>query len=180
MVGVVSLLLVVPLNILSNTLTPKVQRWWGTTAQRRAANRFKAIHDELKLLDNYDLYPIDPIAELIKAMAIAILSMMFLIIGIVVLTILSPAWLPENMVLPDTVISKKALALLGLLFMVVGMALNLFSNNKPLANSPYLTVASRGKRRGELMKEYKELYIIFPHLVDNPSLSIPNPNNPPI
>jgi hypothetical protein len=51
MIGVLALLLAVPLAVIANLLTPKVQRWYATTSRAAMRARIAEIDEKLKQLE---------------------------------------------------------------------------------------------------------------------------------
>jgi hypothetical protein len=48
LIALVAILLAIPLSVLANLLTPKVQRWWGTTSRSRKIKRMENLKNELE------------------------------------------------------------------------------------------------------------------------------------
>lgn len=61
-IAIASVLLAIPLSILANILTAKVQSWWATTSRRRRIRRVAWLKDKIAFREFYN--PLPPLIQL--------------------------------------------------------------------------------------------------------------------
>lgn len=169
-VGIVAFVLAVPMSVLANVLTPKVQLFWAGTAKRRAAYRLWKLEEELKRLQWYDDNPIDAIGSLLFWVSLFVIDF-----AVTFLAFVSAAWLPFESWVTQTShiaiipLSIRHLILIGTLLNEIGFSLVFLLFAPILFNCmKTATMDGRDKRRQEIAVAQNKLLKKYPDLpVDN-------------
>jgi hypothetical protein len=166
-VGVVALLLVVPLNILSNTLTPHVQEWWATSTRARASKRIKWIDRQLLGCDliegNYLLVIIDVGKSVILGLACAVIGIGLQIIGLAQNLLSAMDIISKNHYLPMRPLEGWQLNWFALGFELFGAIVLLRAWRRLTIVSPYNVRTVRARWTAERIELIKRFNLV----VDN-------------
>ena len=173
-IGIVGFTLAIPMSVLANLLTPRIQNWWSTTSQARKNKRIEELKAKIKLFSGDDplFIKIECISQGLYYAARGILEF-FGIVGVAI-GLLIGGMIPSPTHVPDWIKSLSSFwgyATIVLMFLGLNY-INYRATRNVLRASYYFRISSYRLVKAMVEGIQKELN----KLVDNSNpVSLPKP-----
>jgi hypothetical protein len=178
-IGILAFFLAIPMAIIANMLTPKAQRLWAASSEKRARKRIGFLKLEISKIESANVWHMT--SDIVLIGLRYIFTCTVIIVSLLLFSIVDDLYLfVHNGFNLQSPFPEEQFLKMGYITFVIAILflyLNGFWYRKLLLAASILSPVNRQKIIDKLMGELQSLHLRFPG-VDNPPPPLPNPSNP--